>query len=439
MGNDGDLFGELQDRIDCGDERGAIALCRRRSDEIRGEFPRWQKIPDALRSDPAGMQRYANTLITVARVFAEVLDDPSLFERLVGTPRDNPIMQLQHALAGAHEAMAEHDYDTAMHTLEDALARTSGISGPHAEELLAVAIGSLGRARFHAGLVPEALADFEQALALCRAQGDEEGEAVYRQAVHEAHRWLGDAEGQAGPRVRVWAEIGDRRIDPDTLKPGMGLELRGSVRFVFERDRLGLGSVEALVERGREHGERGEYEDALECFAEAARRDPHDPEPLYMRGQTLMHLRRWGEAVEAYRRTEALAPGWYHCRTDGWVAEQIASGRAPEEAFELLVALEATEESELLAAGLAAWPDAAPLRLIEARMLARAGDRKAARAAAEAGLAVAAEPDIETRLLVELAGLVDEPEERERLLRRAVELGGNLVARATAQVMLAMA
>ena len=46
------------------------------------------------------------------------------------------------------------------------------------------------------------------------------------------------------------------------------------------------------------------------------------------------------DAAEAYRRTEALAPGWYHCRTDGWLAEQIAGGRVPESAFDLLVLLE---------------------------------------------------------------------------------------------------
>mgnify|MGYP006154631565 CR=1 FL=1 len=37
-----------------------------------------------------------------------------------------------------------------------------------------------------------------------------------------------------------------------------------------------------------------------------------------------------------YTAAEALAPGWFQCRSDGWLAEQIAGGRAPRAAFEPL-------------------------------------------------------------------------------------------------------
>ncbi len=468
--DDGDLLATLGELVAHGDQAKLEALCRRRADAIREGFAQWKQVPAEVRADPAAVQRYASTLITVAQTFAQALGDPSLLQLLAGPAQDNPIVQWQEAIEVAREALGERRHEAARTGLEAILATTGGLSGSGAERLRAITIGLLGQVLFHSGHVREAVERFEDALTRCGAQADVEGQAAYLAALYEAHRWLDMPEVAAGfamqlaelhaaaqpdearhwrgraavaqagePRVRVWVEVDGERLDPDALPPDLVLD--GTVRFVFERDRLGLGEVAALVERGRELGAQGSLAEALSCFERATQLDPNDPEPEYLRGQTLLHSQRWAEAAAAYRRTEALAPGWYHCRTDGWLAEALAAGSLPAEAFELLVALEGDapphEQAAVAARAVEAWPELAPLRLAQARALARAGQREAAREAAEAGLAAAQEPDVETRLLVELAQLA-EGEPRNVLLRRAVATGGNRVARAMAQVLLAI-
>ena len=59
-----------------------------------------------------------------------------------------------------------------------------------------------------------------------------------------------------------------------------------------------------------------------------------------------------------------------------------------------------------------------------------------AEAAYRRGLAIAEEPDVQTRLLVALAGSTADSTERVRLLHEAMDLGGNLVAAAMASVLL---
>ena len=52
------------------------------------------------------------------------------------------------------------------------------------------------------------------------------------------------------------------------------------------------------------------------------------------------------------------------------------------------------------------------------------------------GLEKAEEPDVRTRLLVDLQMVVSDPQEKQKLLQEAVALNGNLAAGAVAQVTL---
>lgn len=464
------LFQALADLVAREAQTELVALCRLRAEEIRGRFSEWKQVPADIRSQPEAVQRYASTIISVAQTFASALGDTALLDALSGPPADNPIAQWNDALKAARSALDDHDYERAATTIRETLARTSGLSGTGADQLRAISIGLLGQVCFHRGDVDEAVEHFDHALSRCVEMEDVEGEAVYLAALYEAHRWLdahstaagfasrlatlhgaGTAEqahhwqaraaaARAGqPRVQVWVEHDGGRLDPDNLP--VPLVPQGSLRFVFERDRISLAAVTQLVERGRALGEGRQFDAAIKCFEEAARLDPNDPASEYSTGQTLMHQRRWSEAAAAYRRTEAIAPGWYHCRTDRWLAEQLAEGRLSEDVFDTLVRLEACASAEEGAAhateAAERWPDVAPIRLALSKALLGVEEKEAARVAAEAGVACAMDDDVKTRLLVQLAQLVPEAEGRE-LLRDAVALGGNRVARAMAQVLLAM-
>ena len=99
--------------------------------------------------------------------------------------------------------------------------------------------------------------------------------------------------------------------------------------------------------------------------------------------------------------------------------------------------LDAEAKVRLAEQGLARAPDVALLHYHHGKNLKARNLPFQAQAALRRGLNCAEEPDVRTRLLVELATLVESAEEKRHLLRQAVELNGNLVAAAMARVVLA--
>jgi tetratricopeptide (TPR) repeat protein len=129
------------------------------------------------------------------------------------------------------------------------------------------------------------------------------------------------------------------------LDDGRQLELdqiagvAGRLRFVFERDRVSLRTSTELGRRGGEASTAGRLDEALALFRAAAAADPHDPQPRYEEGVTLLAMRRYAEAADAYAATEALAPGWFHCwdhrnRWANWPSGSRRRGRVQNVATE---------------------------------------------------------------------------------------------------------
>src|SRR5262249_51741710 len=207
--------------------------------------------------------------------------------------------------------------------------------------------------------------------------------------------------------------------------------------FLFERNRLALAPSRELTQRGEREGSRGRYAEALSLFKEAMVADPFNPMPVHQAALTYVHLQRISDAVECYDRTEELAPGWFHCRSEGWLARQIAAGRYPLEVFVTLHTvedgpLEPSVKYSLVGQTLKRYPDLAIMHHLNGKLLADGQQPEGAVAAFRRGLQCAEEPDVRTRLLVDLASAVESDDERRELCRQARELNGNLVAAATA-------
>lgn len=453
--------------IASGDGEKAEAVCRAQRDAISEAFPGWCKVPSELRGDPEALRHYASCLIATARLFEERLGDGSLIEQLRrGAGDGNPLEAWQRELVAAREEMAALRYEEAAARLGRLLEATRELIGSGAEQLRPITLGFLGECAFQRGDAAGALAPLEQALEMCDAAGDNEGVIAYLGNLYEVHRYLGRgaeaaeyaeqlavgfeqlgrandaaryrtkaALARAGePRNRINVVLDDgRQLELDQLA---GLD--GRLRFVFERDRVSLRAATELGARGGEAGAAGRHDEALALFRAAAAADPHDPQPRYEEGLTLLLMRRYAEAVEAYAATEALAPGWFHCRADLWLARELAAGRLEHATFEALRMLEdggvePAAKLELADAALAAAPRVAALHYHRGRVLEELGRGDDAFAAFGAALACDPEPDIRTRILVQLAMLL-EGDQRAALLEEARALGGNLVAAAIARL-----
>jgi tetratricopeptide (TPR) repeat protein len=453
-----------------GDRARLAALCRQHQEMAAANFAAWQRVPEPLRGDPAQVQRYIHGLVSVAEFFADSLGRPELLQRLTGNAESNPIVRWQEKLQQAGALMEELRHADAAALLTDVLIDVRDLEGSAVERYLPITQGRLGECYFQGGKAAKAVAPTENALAFCERHGDAEGVKAYLGNLYEIRRYLGeagpaadaaerladvlagqgDAAGaahwrkQAGlvragePLNRVVAVVEVRRFELDEVPPLRG---DGRVQFAFERNRLTLRPAEQLTERGERLGGAGNFEEALALFRDAARADPFAPHPHYLEGWTLLHLERYEQAVDAYEAAEERAPGWYNCRADLWLARQLALGRLDRPAFLALGALEdgpepPADKVRLAETALGHFPNLAPLHLHHGKNLAALKRLDEARAASRKGLACGDEPDVRTRLLVQLAVIERDEAEKTRLLREACGLRGHLVSHATAVVML---
>ncbi|WP_433383113.1 hypothetical protein ACQPZX_20475 [Actinoplanes sp. CA-142083] len=468
---DGDaLRAALIEAASSGNDNRLAELCTTHHETIRRDFGAWTTVPVEVRADAAAVQRYAGTLIKVAQVFATRLSDPALLRMMTGPQESNPIADWQRALGQARRLMGAARFDEARQLLSHTAAELDGVTGSAVDQILPVTHGMLGECLFQLGEAASAVGPTTTALRLCEELDDQAGVRAYLENLVEMYRYLGRAEeaadaasryadvlarsGPAGPAAqrrrqaqllrageplnRVVAVIGDDRYELDDLP-----RVRDSrVGFVFQRNRLTLEPSRRRTAEGEQLAGQGRLAEASEAFGEAARLDPFDPHPHYLCAQVLLDLRRYAEAVAEYETTERLAPGWFHCRADLWLARELAGGTLTHELFQVVYRLEdasmpPAEKAKAAEAALREAPRLPALHLLHGRSLAALGAARKAEDAYRNGLAHATEPDIRTRLLVALALASRSKSERQTLLTEAAATpDGNLVAAATAIVAL---
>jgi tetratricopeptide (TPR) repeat protein len=425
-------------------------------------------VPAELRADQAAVQRYAGGLIGVAQFFATQLGDPALMEAISGPPDTNPVATWQRALGQARRLMDEARYGEARQLLSGAAADARGMTGPAVDRYLPITYGMLGECGFQLGDAAAALDPTGAALRLCEQHGDRAGVAAYLGSLFEIHRYLGQAAPAADaaeryaatlaaagesqqadswrrqarlvragePLNRVVAVIDDDRHELGDV-PRLGNQ---RVQFVFQRNRITLEPSRRHTAAGERFGGEGRHAEAHAAFQEAARCDPFDPQPRYLSGLALLHLRRYADAVAEYEATERLAPGWFNCRADLWLARELARGALDPSLHRVLYLLEdaplpPAEKVRMAGSALRTAPGLAPLHLFHGLSVQALGGP--AETSYRNGLACAAEPDIRSRLLLSLAVVSSPSPARSALLAEAAALpGGNLIAAAMATLTL---
>ena len=449
-------------------------LCREHSPTIVAEFERWAVVPVEIRSDSAAVQRYVAGMLGIARLLAHDLGERGPLDRLVAPPAGNPIVEWEKRLGEARQLMDELDYSRASKLLESSVERAQGLSGTAVDRYLPITLGSLGECYFQRGDADKAVTPTSEALALCEVHADHDGIVAYQRNLYEMHRYLGstdaaakcaealaDALERAGaphearwyrkqsrlvragePENRVVVRAGDQRHELDELPSELA---KGSVTlsFAFERNRITLRPAAELTSRAERLGSDQEYERALQTLRAAAQADVYDPHCHFLEGLTLCHLGRYREAVSSYDACETRAAGWYVCRADRWLAQQIAEGQLEPGVFSALRDLEQTEGPPRRRVAnaqkaLEKYPPLAGLYLALGRSLEAADERHAALSAYRSGLEAAPDPDTRTRLLVYLGNGTADKTERLEALTQAVSLKGNLVSAAMAQVALTL-
>lgn len=460
------LRDQLFDAAARGNAEALEAFCRENADAVEAAFPAWTKVPSELRRDPARVAAYAQGLMAVARCLAERLGRKGPLVRLVGTPETNPVLRWQEALRTAKKAKDDALYAEAADLIAPVIDEMRRLAGTGVTSLLPIALGWLGECRFQTGNAAAALGPMEEARRLCEQAGDEQGARAYLANCVEILRYLGRGaeaaaclealadrlpaeEADATRRRAARLRAGEPLLRVTVLHEKREYEIdelpripQGKIEVLLRRNRITLHPTGLAIERGREAGAHGNYLKALEEFDAAGRSDPYDPDPPYLAGLALMHLDRYMEAIPRFELAERLAPGWIHVRSDLWMARELATGRLDRGTF-LAVrvaedgAIPPEKKLELLDGALSKAPRVALLHLLRGEQLVQLGRPPDAASAFRAGLALEADPDTRTRLLLSAAlALPPDAPERAELLRQAVSVNGNLTAAAMATLAL---
>jgi tetratricopeptide (TPR) repeat protein len=462
---------ELRDRLintaTSGSQRKLRDLCNQYKEQIAANVDLMTKAPEGIVKDPASMERYVQCLGAVAQCLANDCGAPELWNALCGTPECNPLVQWDRWYAELPERMHRLEHDQLIAEAKVHIERAKTLQGPPARQGEAYLYGRLGEVLFHSGRMQEAEEAFGAALTICGQINDAEGQRVYRNNLLEVYRY----QGNAAESVRIGKELANlmdqQRLDSKRLKKRLEvirqgeplcrvvcvrdeveLELdeisnvaAGHYEFQFVRNRLPLQKATALVEQGNGLASSGKVADALEKYHEASDIDPHDPDPVYQSSVCLLEMGAYAKAREALEEVERLAPGWYRCRSDRWLAARLEDGSVTDEELRVLRALEdgglpPQQAIQIAKQAVERHPTFAPLYLILGDLHRNRNDHAQAISSYRKGLELVAEPDLESRLLCALAGLLPkESSERHELVKRAASLEGSLVAKATAALM----
>ncbi len=447
------------------------ATCLKHRDEIVERFERWRVVPPENRNDQRKVALHVQVVMAIAQTFATRLNDPSLLASLHGDSTSNPLIQWELKLKEAAALAEQLRYDEARTLLTDLLIDVRGLQGTGVEQKLPVTHGLLGNCVLHSGDAAAAVGHYQTALRLCEKAGDAEGVLTYNSSLYEAHRYLGEREAASDYAIRVadllarygrTADVARFRRQAKLVMAGEPLnraviyigdvryeveevprQVQGVLKIFYERNRIALQLGEGLTQQAIEKASAGEYDEAVALFERASAVDRYHPHPHYGRGLALLRLGRYEEAAESYEAAERLAPGWFICRSDLWVARQLAAGALPHEAFEVLRVLEdsrqeAGEKLELAERGLGAFANMPHLHFHRGLNLMALKREADAERAFRAGLGMDPEVDVKTRLLLNLALSVASRDEKLTLIREAVMLNGNLSAGAMAKVQLVL-
>ena len=270
---------------------------------IRDSFPTWTKVPAEIRNDPEALDRYAQTLFTVASVF-ERAGDASLMARLGA---GNPTSQWDAQLAAAQTLIDEKRASEAVALLKTVLASVNELTGSAVDYYRPRVLGRLGIALVHMGDKREAVTVTKAALELCRSRGDEEGIQAYTKNLDTIGTYEMPANDGTDANVTVAFKDEQEQLltldDLQTVRGTVRWEVRGRASVPLEAERL--------HEEGRAAGASGDYDTALSLLTRSAELAPDWPYPVYDRAFTHLLQHDFDAALRDYRKTMQLAPGGF--------------------------------------------------------------------------------------------------------------------------------
>lgn len=352
------LRNALFDAVSEGNQSHFVKLCKNNKKLIFDTFQIWQKVPETMRKNPAQVQWYSNGLITVANYFAQN-GEPGLIQLLTGPADTNPIDRWGENFSKAQALLAEKREDEAVQILENLLNDIQQNQGSAVDEYAPKILGLLGLGYFHQGQYEKAVKATEQAYMACKKQGDVEGVIAYCGNLEEINRQLGnvaEAEQWSNEKEKFLAQVSNvlpnteqvdeseivfRDAKGQTLRRGDLKGFTGQVQWeIIGRENI-PHQAEKLHQAGREAGQNGDYDKALQLLSQATELAPTWPYPVYDAAFTYLLKNDFDNALIYYEKVDELAQrGFFTSKTALHTLRQEKNGQLPQGTYALYMSLE---------------------------------------------------------------------------------------------------
>jgi tetratricopeptide (TPR) repeat protein len=444
-------------------------LCQAHQERVVALLPRWRVVPEAVRQDPAAVQRWGETLVAVVSTLEQLGDARGM--QILGAGTDSPLARWQRHREQAFELGQGGKLEEGL--LEGDLVEMRRMAFLQDESQVELTMGVLGQLLYQCGQAEKALPLLEEVLERCARAGQLEDEELYARTLVDACRYLDRGEEAARwtlrrasicERLGATQQAAQLRAHAARFPQGEPLlrvvlrsrlddgevsweldqlpQVAQDVRYeaVFVRGRPTLARAATLAAHSRARGSAGDREGALSSARAGAEADPLDPDCRYLLAFQLLLAGQIEEAIPVQEEVERLAPGWFD--NPAWLSlsRRMASGELPSDLVSVLHllddgGLDPDRQLELASRALTRTPRVAQLHLHHARALRTLGRDEDARVALRAGLEVSGEDHTAAQLALQLALLDPDPEARRHQLLEVAE-GGNLLAQAFARLML---
>lgn len=357
---------DLFDALEIKDNKTFAYLCRKHEKQIIQNFKMWLTIPEPITNDTDAVKRYGMKLLHIAKHF-ENKGNKTLVELLMKKDNRNPFIRWNEAHSKVDKLIDNQKNNEAVQILLPLLHEMQSKKGIGIERYISKTVGMMGICYFNMKKHQRAIVSSERAFELCMRHNDIDGaliyasnlEAIYQQIndsekitywnqrrkqIQEQVQYLNKKENKPKQNQRMKSIQSSKNDDINYYK--IDQLLKKIQTQLYKKDNIPEKAVDHY-NKGRIHGEKGEYALALDWFKQTLKIAPNWSYPLYDMAYVLLFLGEWQKAYNLYKQVDKIYPrGFYATKTAIHTLSRETKNKLPGDTYKFFLTIKQEEDMD---------------------------------------------------------------------------------------------